>query len=76
MSRPIINADIHMRALSNKSRACVSDVIRYVQVTRPSKVHLYPLDFVRIASELRGCGYDLGRGFRICGVKVVATVEN
>lgn len=72
MARPIIDADKHMRALSNQSRACVSDAIRYVQVVRPSKVHLYPQDFARIVTELHGCGYDLGRGFRICGVKVVA----
>ena len=72
MSRPIINADEHIRALSKKSRVCVSAAVRYLHVARSARVHLYPHDIDRIAGELRGCGYDLGRGFKICGVKVVA----
>lgn len=72
MARPIINADEHLAALSGRSQACVAAVVRYVGIARPVKVHLYPKDIERITSELRGSGFDVGRGFMVSGVKVVA----
>lgn len=75
MSRPIVNADEHLLALSKRSRMCIATAVRYVGVVRPAKVHLYPQDIERITKELSGCGFDLGRGFKVSGVKVVAAAE-
>ena len=75
MSRPIINANEHLPALSKRSQACISTVIQYVGIVRPARVHLYPKDIERIAGELRNSGFDIGRGFRVCGVRVVAATD-
>lgn len=72
MPRPILNADDHQAALSKRSQRCVSTAVRYIGIARPAKVHLYPQDIERIAGELRGSGFDVARGFRVSGVRVVA----
>lgn len=73
MSRPILNADEHLKALGKKSQACIALVVQYIRATHPSRVHLYSSDIERISAELRSSGFDLGRGFKVCGVKVIAT---
>lgn len=73
MSRPILNADEHLKALGKKSQACIATAAHYIRVVRPSRVHLYSHDIERISTELRSSGFDLGRGFKVCGVKVIAT---
>lgn len=72
MARPIINADEHLIALGRASRHCISMAAKYAQTTNPSVVRLYSQDIDRISSELKGSGFDLGRGFKICGIKVIA----
>ena len=70
MSRPIINADEHLVALSKHSKACVAAAVQCIKVARSTRVYLHSHDFQQIVEELRGSGFDLGRGFKICGVKV------
>lgn len=73
MSRPILNADEHLKALGKKSQACIEMVVQYIKTVHPSRVHLYSHDIERISTELRSSGFDLGRGFKVCGIKVIAT---
>lgn len=63
-----------MNALGKRSRACISTAAQCVQIAQTPRVYLYTHDIERISDELRGSGFDLGRGFKICGVKVEGVV--
>lgn len=71
VSRPIINADEHLVALSKRSRECVVAATNYITIKKPNQVHLFSHDVDRITLDLKGSGFDLGRGFKICGLKVL-----
>lgn len=75
MSRPIINADEHLASLGKRSQRCIGDAVKYITFFNPQRVHLYEQDIDCITADLRGSGFDLGRGFKVCGVKVVS-IEN
>jgi hypothetical protein len=71
MARPIINADEHLKALSSKSQKCISAAMQLVKAVHPTRVHLHKQDVERISKELKDSGFDLGRGFKVCGIRVV-----
>lgn len=61
----------HFPSLDSRSRKVAKDVSNFVSANKMQRVHLYVDDYERIRSALRVSGFDVARGFRISGVKIV-----
>ena len=70
MSRPLPDCTNHMGALSVRVQNNLRIVIAYAMEHKPKTVWLFDSDFDAIKLELKGSGFDVGRGFKLAGCKV------
>ena len=70
MSRHLPDVTSHMGALSSRVQNNLRIVIAYAIEHKPKTVWIFDSDFDAIKKELKGSGFDVGRGFKIAGFKV------